>query len=1121
MENSTQISPTVMNAPITLDTSPSFRRSTSKRLGGLYEISHQDNWRETTLPLLNPYSAFGRPSSNPIKKIRTFIQQPASKVLEYIQASKFSQHPIWASHKEQFVSLQLPTEFPGQWIEKGYTHLHFGAIRLALTYHGRKGLPVTARMALLDTRYMEYQHACIGTIETTLNAGTVFVTLYPNFCMSLQDPKIISALQVQVQIAGPPQDTSSIEATLHYQMAYRVQNHALDLKVANDSGDALFIQADYHNSQAPTCLHVLRQISRGDLLKVLPERWITNYEQTHQHVKPIQSSEPKFIREKDGSVTIKFDRSHEKDAPTPSIFPTMFMVQPVPRRKKADFLNSIIHSFDTQGKETFHFKDPETDHCYWDTCTSNVCGCKNDYLNGNYLYSDNEDECPNSRRNRKKRREHEEDRSPRQYCRPFWGYWGSNMAKMSRQLGMRHEKSRGGCMWSLVSKLHSRDSRSNLNLVLDEGHDCRGISRSSSVWTTMNYVNIWDNAERGTSELIAMGGKPSVRTLMEEEMINEANAESRQSNCQRKSSKYGKITEERCKWVKEDSDRSCSRGDEQSFTDDIRDILECLGSLFWRRSRIQGEHDEEKFSQTLGKVLTQQLRTGRKLTEGEKIRRSKVLVNMLRILNSAESSLLDPEVMSTKIMDILHEFQLGRNISEKAARSISSGQEEGDAMSNRIVILKPGMKELRKPGKALTSGVSREIETDHTKVQNMRSDAPSFLSDIKRKLKKIAGKECPDLHAGKVTKQAGIKIEDAHKDEQVHVSLRTKKYLSEVITDEDEDASYLGQTPGNMGMILLYPELNRSSLTSHGRRLARGTVNPPPGSSSWTKSEIICEKWRKSDAVISTGSGPVIMSSFANGGVCGVKKEWREKEQQMSHGVPSAELSLIIERCEDREVVINLPERPSPVSVLEPMFSDNDISPAVVGREFEEGDICISEADDHVRTFKEDEDSVLDRVRALLQASDLKWEDIYLKSQSSGRLIKSPLLHDQHFFKDDAELLVDCVNEALSEACACFIGRSCLSLVKQRIKPLPCMNFTIHEVCREVKWHLSPIPPPRSLEQIVGKDLSKQLSWMDLTIEGEGIGFEVCESILSELLQDIIVTSEDDVAGQLEIQRPS
>ena len=63
-------------------------------------------------------------------------------------------------------------------------------------------------------------------METTLNAGIVFATLFPNFNMSLSDPHLLDALKVQVQIIGANQVTDAIAATLHYQMLYRVQNHA-------------------------------------------------------------------------------------------------------------------------------------------------------------------------------------------------------------------------------------------------------------------------------------------------------------------------------------------------------------------------------------------------------------------------------------------------------------------------------------------------------------------------------------------------------------------------------------------------------------------------------------------------------------------------------------------------------------------------------------------------------------------------------------------------------------------------------------------------------------------------------------------------------------------------------
>ena len=85
------------------------------------------------------------------------------------------------------------------------------------------------RIALLDTRFVKYEHACIATVQTTLNTGTVLLTFYPNFNMPLQDPYLLSVLQVQAQISGATSVTDTYAATLHHQMAYRLQNHGFDL----------------------------------------------------------------------------------------------------------------------------------------------------------------------------------------------------------------------------------------------------------------------------------------------------------------------------------------------------------------------------------------------------------------------------------------------------------------------------------------------------------------------------------------------------------------------------------------------------------------------------------------------------------------------------------------------------------------------------------------------------------------------------------------------------------------------------------------------------------------------------------------------------------------------------
>ncbi|KAH9716795.1 hypothetical protein KPL71_021577 [Citrus sinensis] len=103
--------------------------------------------------------------------------------------------------------------------EKGIHTIHLGGVRLILTLHGRKGLLVTARIALHDARFKQYQHAVIGTVLTTLHAGSVLLIFYPNFNLSLEDPNLPTTLKVQIQLQGAEQTSTSKIATLHHQIS--------------------------------------------------------------------------------------------------------------------------------------------------------------------------------------------------------------------------------------------------------------------------------------------------------------------------------------------------------------------------------------------------------------------------------------------------------------------------------------------------------------------------------------------------------------------------------------------------------------------------------------------------------------------------------------------------------------------------------------------------------------------------------------------------------------------------------------------------------------------------------------------------------------------------------------
>ena len=55
---------------------------------------------------------------------------------------------------------------------------------------------------MLDTRFTHYQDTVIGTVLTTLHAGSVLLTFYPNFNLSLQDTNLSTVVKVQVHIQG-------------------------------------------------------------------------------------------------------------------------------------------------------------------------------------------------------------------------------------------------------------------------------------------------------------------------------------------------------------------------------------------------------------------------------------------------------------------------------------------------------------------------------------------------------------------------------------------------------------------------------------------------------------------------------------------------------------------------------------------------------------------------------------------------------------------------------------------------------------------------------------------------------------------------------------------------------
>ncbi|KAI5421169.1 hypothetical protein KIW84_044859 [Lathyrus oleraceus] len=221
----------------------------------------------------------------------------------------------------------------------------------------RKNQPVFYKIALLDSSYLHYENSVIGTILTTLHAGSVILTIFPNYNVSLNNNTLSIRLQVQVQITGNDQVPEAMSATLHHQIIYRLKNHSIDLPLSGCSSDSLLVVTN-RKEDIPYIIQILRRITREELTQLIPLEWIANYERLHVDRRPIQSQEATFRRSIDKTVKTIFKKPDEWSTSMSPIFQIM-MIQPV---LKEDWCP--VHAVTTEGKPIY--TDKIDGHFIWD-----------------------------------------------------------------------------------------------------------------------------------------------------------------------------------------------------------------------------------------------------------------------------------------------------------------------------------------------------------------------------------------------------------------------------------------------------------------------------------------------------------------------------------------------------------------------------------------------------------------------------------------------------------------------------------------------------------------------------------------------------------------------------------
>ncbi|XP_024031452.1 uncharacterized protein LOC21407016 [Morus notabilis] len=216
-----------------------------------------------------------------------------------------------------------------------------------------------------------------------------------------------------------------------------------------------------------------------------------------------------------------------------------------------------------------------------------------------------------------------------------------------------------------------------------------------------------------------------------------------------------------------------------------------------------------------------------------------------------------------------------------------------------------------------------------------------------------------------------------------------------------------------------------------------------------------------------------------------------------------------VQRVEDPDSIKDIGDQSSPISVLEQFFTDVSSPPSTICQSAEGQKSHLDPNVNSTTLFVYG--YISEYVKAVLQASGLNWDKLDFKSRKSHHLLDPSLLNSvklqDNQFCGDCELLFDCISEVLPEVYdGNFRSSPWLSFIKPKcLQPVQVEKFVIREVTRRVDCYLRPESLPRTLDQLIGNDLRRSGTWLDIRTDVEDLVSEMVESALDELIMETIV----------------
>jgi hypothetical protein len=247
------------------------------------EVNLQE-WKLPSVPTKNIYkqSTFSNLSFLSDYTIKT-VKRTVSLNNEYETIKLFSKDSI-EKHKEK------------------YYFIHIRLVQVTVKPLTRQGLNNSVLLCLRDGRHLRFKDSLLGSIESSLYEGPVYFNCYPNISLSLFDPTLLHALELNVKTDGYSMMKNAVPLNIVYRIYYKLMKTTLEPQALLESSKSqtLLLQCNTQNST----ICIPKQICWDDI--VLPNKW------TLENLVPLPKIENNVtdldyvIQTRDGTMGLNF-----------------------------------------------------------------------------------------------------------------------------------------------------------------------------------------------------------------------------------------------------------------------------------------------------------------------------------------------------------------------------------------------------------------------------------------------------------------------------------------------------------------------------------------------------------------------------------------------------------------------------------------------------------------------------------------------------------------------------------------------------------------------------------------------------------------------------------------------